>query len=488
MFTIIIEKELRSILSGPKFAVTFAVCTILILLSVFLGIREYRATVKSFRAANQLTAQEMEETRSWMTFSTRVYREPEPMQVFVSGLHNDIGRFSNIHSTETIKLTNSIYADDPIFAVFRFIDFSVIVQIILSLFAVMFTYDVINGEREAGTLKLAFSNAIPRFQYILAKFLGSWLGLVLPILIPILLSLLFVIIFKVPFSGDDWAKLMMLMGVSLLYFTFFIVLGILFSALTKRSAISFLLLLVVWVIFVLIVPRVGVMAAGKIIPVSSVAEIDGQIDGYSKSRWDKFIKEMEERYRKRNADMEGMAEEEKEAYRDDHLWAWMEEEDAARRAVQIDIDNFSRLLLEDLRNRKAVQERLAFTLSRFSPASAYQLTAMNLAETDIYVKSRYETSLEQYKNTVVEYALKKQKESGQRGGIRVTVSSDEGMKLDLGKGDGTLDTSDMPRFKEIKQSFAEVITTSIIDFALLVFYCIAALVGAFAAFLRYDVR
>jgi len=488
MFRTIIEKELKTIIAGPKFVATFAVCSILILLSVFLGIQGYRSAMKSYHAATQLVEQELKEQRSWGHFNTQVFRKPDPMQVFVSGIANDIGRHSNVMSTESIKLTNSTYSDDPIFAVFRFIDFSFITLIVLSLFATLFTYDAINGERERGTLKLTFSHAVPRFKYIFAKFIGSWLGLVIPITIPILLSLLLVILFKIPFTGEHWIKLFILLAVSVLFFTFFIALGIFISAVTKRSAVSFLLLLVTWVVFVLIVPRISVMTAGKLVPVPSIAEIDGQIDGFSKGQWNKFTKDITNIWRERNVAMEGMSTSEKEIYRDEKMWQWMQEEDEIRKAVQVAIDEFSRTLLEDHRNRKAVQERLAFTLSRFSPASAYQLTTMNLAETDIHLKSRYETTLEQYKQAFVDYVEKKQKASGNMGGIRVTFNSETGLDIDVGRNSGSLDFSDMPRFQEIRQSFNEIIAPSIIDFSLLILYCIAALVGAFVVFLRYDVR
>jgi ABC-type transport system involved in multi-copper enzyme maturation permease subunit len=489
MFSTLIEKELKSIILSPKFFATFAVCSILILLSVFIGIQEYRATVRSYEAGMQLTDQELQEKSSWFMLNTRLFREPDPMQVFVAGVNNDIGRFSNIRSSESVKLTNSSYSDDPIFAVFRFIDFTLIVQIVLSLFAILFTYDTINGERENGTLQLAFSNTIPRFKYIFAKFVGSWLGLTVPILVPILLSLLFIIIFKIPFAGDHWLRLITLLFISLIYFTVFIALGVCVSALTKRSSVSFLLLLVAWVTFALIIPRIGVMSAAKIVAVPSIAEIDGQLDGYSKERWDNYMKELEQAWEKRNKEMASMTKEQREAYRDEHLWDWMEENDKSRKAVQADITEFSRTLHENLRNRKAVQERLAFSLARFSPASAYQLSAMNLAGTDIRLKDRYETAMEQYQKTFVDYAEKKQQESGgAAGGVRIEFNSDTGFKFDLGKRGGALDTSDMPRFEETKRSFAQILSATIIDFGLLIFYTIAALVGAVVAFLKYDVR
>lgn len=489
MFSTLIEKELKSIILSPKFFTTFALCSILILLSIFIGIQEYRLAEKSYEAGIQLTDQEMQEKSSWFMLNTRVFRKPDPMQVFVSGVNNDIGRFSNIRSSESVKLTNSSYSDDPIFAVFRFLDFTLIVQIVLSLFAILFTYDAINGERENGTLQLAFSNAIPRFRYIFAKFVGSWLGLTVPILVPILLSLVAIIIFKIPFAGDHWPRLMALLVVSIIYFTAFIALGVCVSGLTKRSSVSFLLLLVAWVIFALIIPRIGMMSAAKIIPVPSIAEIDGQLDGYSKERWDSYMKELEQTWDRRNKEMEGLTKEQREAYRDEHLWEWMQENDQSRKTIQADITEFSRTLHENLRNRKAVQERLAFSLSRFSPASAYQLTCMNLAGTDIRLKDRYETAMEQYQKTFVDYAEKKQKESGgAAGGIHITFDSDSGMKFDLGKRGGALDISDMPRFQETKRSFTQIFAATIIDFGLLILYTITALVGAVVAFLRYDVR
>ena len=45
MFGTLVAKELRAIVLSPKFGVTFGVCALLILLSVFTGIREYRVSL-----------------------------------------------------------------------------------------------------------------------------------------------------------------------------------------------------------------------------------------------------------------------------------------------------------------------------------------------------------------------------------------------------------------------------------------------------------
>jgi ABC-type transport system involved in multi-copper enzyme maturation permease subunit len=172
MLRTLILKELRGILSSPKFAATFAVCSVLMLLSVFIGIREYRTASGQYDEALQLAAQNLRAQPSWMGLTTTAYRAPDPMQIFIPGVNNDVGRLSAINGFADVKLRNSAYADDPIFALFRSIDFSFIVSAVLSLFAILFTYDAINGEREAGTLQLTFSNPVPRSTYILAKLAG----------------------------------------------------------------------------------------------------------------------------------------------------------------------------------------------------------------------------------------------------------------------------------------------------------------------------
>jgi ABC-type transport system involved in multi-copper enzyme maturation permease subunit len=151
MIGTLIEKELKNIITGPKFTITFFIAAVLIVLSVWIGIQDYRAAVTAYSAGTQLAQQKMQETPSWMAFSTQIYRPPNPLQIFNTGISHDIGRFSVIRPSESIKVTNSIYADDPIFAIFRFLDLSFIVQIVLSLLAILFTYDAINGEREQGT-------------------------------------------------------------------------------------------------------------------------------------------------------------------------------------------------------------------------------------------------------------------------------------------------------------------------------------------------
>ena len=486
MFGILVGKELRAILFSPKFAVTFGVCSLLILLSVYTGIQEYRAARESWHTAVRLADDQAAQAVTWRHFRYKTLREPDPMRVFVSGLTNDIGRWSSVTTSESIKLRHSSYSDDPIFAMFRMIDFAFIVQIVLSLLAILFTYDAVSGERESGTLRLIFANGVTRAGYLLAKCTGAWLGLVVPIAIPVLLGVLLVIVFGVPMTSLHWLKLAMLVGVSLLFFTLFIVLGVLVSSLTRRSSVSFLVALVLWIGFVLIIPRAGTMAAGQMVHVPRVAEVEGKRDGFAKNEWKAHWDDMEERF---EADRRATEEAGEGVDEDAAMWMQMEREDALRKEVEQRIEAYEVELLEDLRRRKVMQERLALSLSRFSPASSYQLAAMNLAGTDVGLKRRYEESMTRYREEWSEHVERKQAETGEMGGfVSIQIDSEKGISIGSGRDDQTVDLSDMPRYQAPVQSYEEVLATVVPDIGILSIGIILAFLGAFVAFLRYDVR
>lgn len=488
MFSLLIQKELKNILLSPKFTATFLVCSILILISVFIGINEYNNAIDQFEANKQIAQQNIAQSTSWTSVRNIAHREPTPMQIFVSGLHFDVGRLSNISSFSDVKLTRSPYSDETLFAIFRFIDFAFIVQVVLSLFAILFTYDAINGERENGTLKLAFANSVSRVKYLVAKFAGIWLGLIVPLLIPILIGLLLIVVFKVPVSGSDWASIMGLIGLSILYVTFFIGIGILVSSITRKSSLSFLLLLVIWISGVLILPRMGVMAAGQFIDVESIAQLEAKQEAFQKARWDEYSSTLSGVWRERSAEMEGMDADQRRTYRDEKEWEWLEEDDAARKQVQTDIVDNNRKLFEDVQNKKKVQERLAFNLARISPVSSFRLAAMNIAGTDIDLKNRYEQSMRIYKDDFTAFTQAKQEESGGRGGFNISIDSEEGVSIDFGRNDQTLDTSEMPQYTAPVVQAGVSFGNSILDFGLLFIFIILTFGGSFLAFLRYDMR
>ena len=141
LFVLLVERELRSTIRSPRFAVTFGVCSLLVVMSIFLGVQEFKKSVSRYETSITLTETELATMVRWrrVGFVNRAYRHVEPAQILVSGASNDIGRQSEINIWTSVRLKNSPYSDDPLFAVFRFFDFTFIVQVVLSLFAILYT-------------------------------------------------------------------------------------------------------------------------------------------------------------------------------------------------------------------------------------------------------------------------------------------------------------------------------------------------------------
>jgi len=162
MLRLIIEKELRDIVTSTKFAVTFASCAALILLAFFMGGARYHADVARYEAAQAENLKKIEGVTDWLQVrDNRIFLPPQPLATLVCGVSNDIGRTTQVRGRGELSQNETRYGDEPVFAMFRFLDLEFIFQIVLSLFAVVFAYDAVCGEKERGTLRLTFANPLP---------------------------------------------------------------------------------------------------------------------------------------------------------------------------------------------------------------------------------------------------------------------------------------------------------------------------------------
>ena len=142
-------------------------------------------------------------------------------------------------------------------------------QVVLSLLAILFAYDAVCGERERGTLRLTFASPVPRGVYILGKITGSLLALTVPLLIPLAAGAMLLPLMGVPLSGAEWVRLALVVAAGMLYIGAILGLSVLVLSLTRSSATAFVLLLSLWVVGVLIVPRASVLLSARSVEVPS---------------------------------------------------------------------------------------------------------------------------------------------------------------------------------------------------------------------------
>ncbi|MGZ7065930.1 MAG: ABC transporter permease, partial [Candidatus Aminicenantales bacterium] len=280
----IIKKEILDNITSPKFVFTFLLCAVLILLSVYTGVANYGAEQKEYTAAVALNKKNIESQPNYQSLALpgiKVSKPPQPLGSVVNGIEEAVGRVAPVNIVADPNLVDSKYSSNPVFAVFGPLDLMFIVKIVLSLFAILFTYDAIVGEKEKGTLKLALSNDVPRDRLILGKAIGGYISLLIPLLIPLVLSLIILLVApNLALSGGDWARLFLIFLMFFLYLSVFFSLGLFISARTSRSSTSFLVLLFIWVVIVMVIPKVAVITASQIRPIPSVHEITAKKDAF----------------------------------------------------------------------------------------------------------------------------------------------------------------------------------------------------------------
>ncbi|MCP4580818.1 MAG: ABC transporter permease subunit, partial [candidate division Zixibacteria bacterium] len=203
MLKVIIEKEIRDLIGSTKFIITFGACALLILAAFYVGTTRFNLNQAYFEASKAENIRSMEGITDWHELeSNRIFLPPKPLASLVSGVSNDVGRTAVIEGRGSIPIEDSRYNEDPIFAIFRFLDLEFIFKVLLSLFAILLGYDAISGEKERGTLRLSFANALPRQTYILGKLIGTFTALSVSVVIAIAAGTLLMPMMGVSLSGD----------------------------------------------------------------------------------------------------------------------------------------------------------------------------------------------------------------------------------------------------------------------------------------------
>ncbi len=123
MVRLIIEKELKEIIGSTKFAVTFGACSLLILLAFYVGGRNYQVGMEQYEAGKTESLRKLDGVTDWNEVrSNLISLPPQPIASLVMGVSNDIGRNTEVSGRGELSAEDSRYGEDPIFAVFRFLD------------------------------------------------------------------------------------------------------------------------------------------------------------------------------------------------------------------------------------------------------------------------------------------------------------------------------------------------------------------------------
>jgi ABC-type transport system involved in multi-copper enzyme maturation permease subunit len=464
----LVAKELLDTFTSPRFVIVFVVCVALILLSVYTGLRNYESNLKYYNAATSVMHDTVSNQVSWNALAYwgqyKVYKKPSSLSILVTGLENDLGRNTTITIYGDPQLFDSKYNEHPVFAIFGSLDLEFIVKVVLSLFAILLTFDAICGEREGGTLKLVLSNSVPRDRVILGKLLGGFLALVVPLVLAMLLGLLLIVLYpRVSLSSGDWLRIVILLGVFVLYVITFMTLGLFVSSRCRRASTSFLVLLVLWVLFVLVIPKSSVMLAGYAVNVPTSAEIQEKKQAIGRQWYVEW-----EGWRQK-----WLAEHPGQTLIPDDV------SDEFNKKQEEHLGTESRRIDQDYVRAQANQETWTRRVARLSPSASLTYASIDLANSGMQRQKSFLTACGEYQDAFAAYT---------RGKIR-----DEQRALARGQHpqtgpNGKLDLSDMPQMRYSEDPLGTIIHRAAFDVVLLGVLACVFFVGAYVSFLRYDVR
>jgi ABC-2 type transport system permease protein len=465
MLKLLIEKELKGIIGSPKFIMMFAISSILILLTFYVGGINYKKNLAQHEAAKLENLRSMEGIKDWRMIEHNIYLPPSILASLVNGISNDIGRNVDMYGRGEIRPHGSKYNENPVYAAFRFLDLTFLFQIVLSLFAILFTYDAVNGEKENGTLRLIFSNSIPREKYILGKILGSYAALSIPLIIPLLLGCLVLPILGIHLNGSEWFRLALIINAGFLFMGVFITLSVFISSVSKRSANSFLLLLVIWLFVILVIPRAAVLISGRLVDVPPIDELNSKKNAYNRELAETVLDKLKAFKADGNENLFAQFEKYMEEVNDDR---------------DEKMNSFGAKLDEERKNRQNVQSNLSLTFARISPAAQFSLASSCIAGTSLTLSQEFLDQAKNYQN--VFKSFQQAKSGGSSGGRMQMIMVNEGEEPP------DIDPTELPEFVYKEANLDSIIVASLGDFGLLIIYTFIFFAGAYMAFRRFDLR
>ena len=334
------------------------------------------------------------------------------------------------------------------------VDWGFIIGYVLSLIALLFTFDSISGERERGTLRLTLANSIPRHTVLIGKFLGALISISIPFTLSTLMNLLVIsTASEVHLGSETWGRLGIIFLIAILYTCLFLALGLLVSARVQRSAVSLVILLLVWVVFVVFMPSTLASMAGG-----------SRSSGPTLDFWERSEKLHDELWRDSFSRHENVPEGSTKSMELDGQF------------VIKDVEQQEQLHAERL-NQQIKQVKRARTITRFSPVTIVQHLLESFAGTGF---ERHLQFLENVKSYAREY----------RTFIVDTDKADPESLHILGAPTGMSQKSINPEAVPIFEdtlNLSKDFNTASTEFLLLALFVLVLLSGAYLAFIRIEV-
>ena len=463
------KRELYDNLNSLRFALTTILLLALMLTNAIGHLHEHPKRIQTYNeaAAGSLDLLSSHAADSLYKLAQqgpgKLYKKPAPLHFCAEGgehlLPNIIeGGSPYVYSTNIIGVWQLSYPDASINRKrvgpdVTKVDWAFIIAYVLSLIALLFTFDSISGERERGTLRLMLANSVPRHTILIGKFLGALISISIPFTLATLMNLLIISSASaVHLNIEAWGRLGIIFFIALLYTCFFLSLGLLVSARVQQSAVSLVILLLIWVTFVVFMPSTLASIASEFTPAMPTEE-----------KWKRYYQmhnELRDKY----------------SY---HLYSdEVDKKTLTAKSVFYTKDAEMRESLNrEYLTSKIAQVQHARSITRVSPATLLQHLLESFAGTGFDRHLQFVENVERYARQYREFVVdidRSDSESLHIIGVREGMTEKKVLPAAVPKFEDTLNLS-------------KDFNTAAVDLLLLTLFVIVLLSGAYLAFVRVEV-
>ena len=271
MLMTLIQKEITHHILSVRFVALLVMCLLLVPLTLSTNYRNYRQNLVDYQETVKLANIKETTVNSKMPLEpelevSKLILKPTPLSVFANGLADALPSYLGMTRNGTTQGSPALVSASLSYLLGH-LDLLFVVGTVFSLLALLFTFDAVAGEREAGTLRITLANSLPRDLFLWSKLIGGYVVFVVPFLVSLLFGLLILVWQGFPLGEPEiFPRVLGLILISLLYIGVFFAIGTVISTYLDNSKTALIVAFTVWVFAVLITPRVGFLAAKFIAP------------------------------------------------------------------------------------------------------------------------------------------------------------------------------------------------------------------------------
>ena len=481
MLRTIIKKELLENIFSYRFPLFFLICAILIVSSLYVHYLDYSKRVSDYNEQIRLARNELASSRVIDLHFGRVplkgFLPPSPLSIFATGFETSLPKFYEFQA-DGFKPGDTSIGDESVLSVFGKFDFIFIVQMVLCLIVLLFASDLIAGEKELGTLRGILSNSVPRHTLLLGKLWGGFAAVWLPFVMTFLLGLILLGIVAFPFSNASLLfRMIVIFAAASLFILVYFGLGLMISASSSRARTALVAILLVWIFFQLVIPKLSDMVASVVYPIRTETVVSMEKSVVVKTLDDEKAKQLGKQYETLFGKGYSFRTDPEPAPKRDEWNAFrtkLEQQYRERKSQQL------RNLEDGYRREKHIQETIAGNLSLISPSAAFTRFLTDVCGTGEIDKAKYLEAVKIHQQTL-DAALYSHVD-------KTTIIMPGGSTSSSSSIGELTDLKTLPSFSMRRASLSEVVVGNLGSLVSLAFWLIAPFAAAYVRFLKYDVR